>query len=150
MDDTDRRILQVIQAHPEITMRDLGEAVGLSHTPCWKRLQALEAAGILIGRRYVLDREALGFGVTGFCLVKLRAHSDDGLKRFETAVQQTPEIIRCAILSGDDDYLLEIVAQSLRDYERIVNERIVKLPGVESISSRMSLRDVKPDSPLPV
>lgn len=150
MDDFDKRILRIIQSQPDLTIREIGAAVGLSHSPCWKRLQALQARGILRGKAYVLDREALGLDVRAWCIVKLKSHSNDALAQFERAARAMPEVISCAILSGDDDYMLEIVTRNLRSFEVLIKDSLVRLPGVAQVTSRIALREVKSNGPLPL
>ncbi|MEH7827864.1 Lrp/AsnC family transcriptional regulator [Gemmobacter denitrificans] len=150
MDDFDRRILRVIQTEPDLTIRDIADRIGLSHSPCWKRIQALQARGILRGKRWQLDREALGLDVRAWCIVKLKTHSQQGLEQFERAARALPEVMTLAILAGNDDYLLEIVAPNLRSFESLIKDSILRLPGVDQVSSRIALRELKSDAPFPL
>ncbi|WP_347266597.1 Lrp/AsnC family transcriptional regulator [Paracoccus sp. (in: a-proteobacteria)] len=150
MDETDRRILRVIQTGDDLSLREIAERVGLSHTPCWRRMQAMERQGIIAGRRYRLDRQAMGLQVRAWCMVTLKIHDKDTLPDFEKAVARIPEIVGCALLTGQEDYMLEIVARDLRAFEMLIKERLLPLPGVQHLSTRIGLRDIISDRPLPV
>lgn len=150
LDDSDRRILRVIQAQPEITMRELGDATGLSHSPCWRRLQRLQSEGVVSTRRYIIDPEVVGFGILVLCFVKLTYHQRDRLKAFEDAVARVPEIMQCYSLSGEYDYVLQVIATSVKDYEATVKNAIVELPNVQSINTSFTLKRVKHSLNVPV
>lgn len=150
LDDSDRRILRAIQARPEITMRDLGEAAGLSHSPCWRRLQRLQEEGAVSPRRFVIDPEAVGFEILVLCFVKISHHQRDRLRAFEEAVQGVPEIMQCHSLSGEYDYVLQVIATSVRHYEAVVKNAIVELPNVQSVNTSFTLKRVKHSLNVPV
>ncbi len=150
IDEADRRILRVIQERPDITMRELGEATGLSHTPCWRRLQRMQEAGIIGEKRYTVDAEAVGYDISVFCFVRMKEHRRDHLQKFEDAVQRVPEIVQCYLLSGDHDYILHVLATGIRDYESTVKNAIVELPNVQSISTSFTLKRVKESTVVPV
>ncbi|WP_138472592.1 Lrp/AsnC family transcriptional regulator [Poseidonocella sp. HB161398] len=150
IDEADRRILRVIQADPDITMRDLGDATGLSHSPAWRRLQRMRDEGIVSERRYMVDPEAVGFDVMVLCFVKIAEHRRERLQAFESAVQTVPEILQCYSLSGDYDYMLQVIARSIADYESTVKNSLVELPNVQSISTRFALKRVKQSVSIPV
>ena len=150
LDDSDRRILRAIQARPEITMRELGEAAGLSHSPCWRRLQRLQEEGAVSPRRFVIDPEAVGFEILVLCFVKIAHHQRDRLRAFEEAVQDVPEIMQCHSLSGEYDYVLQVIATSVRHYEAVVKNAIVELPNVQSVNTSVALKRVKHSLNVPV
>ena len=150
MDETDRRILRVIQTGDDLSLREIADRVGLSHTPCWRRMQAMEKAGLILGRRYRLDRHAMGLQVRAWGLVRLKIHDKDTLPDFERAVARIPEVVGCALLTGHEDYMLEILARDLRAFELLIKERLLPLPGVQHLSTRIGLRDIISDRPLPV
>lgn len=150
LDDSDRRILRAIQARPEITMRELGEATGLSHSPCWRRLQRLQEEGAVSPRRFVIDPEAVGFEILVLCFVKIAHHQRDRLRAFEEAVQDVPEIMQCHSLSGEYDYVLQVIATSVRHYEAVVKNAIVELPNVQSVNTSFTLKRVKHSLNVPV
>jgi Lrp/AsnC family transcriptional regulator len=150
LDDWDRRILRVIQAQPDVTMRELGEATGLSHSPCWRRLQRLQDEGAVSARRFVIDPEAVGYEILVFCFVKITHHQRERLKAFEDAVVDVPEVLQCYSLSGEYDYVLQVIAPSVRDYEATVKNALVELPNVQSIYTTFTLKRVKNSLNVPV
>lgn len=150
IDDSDRKILRCIQKNPDITMRELGEATGLSHSPCWRRLQRLKDAGIVGDKRFQIYPEAVGYEIRVLCFVRIAAHKRDRLQAFETAVQAVPEILQCYSLSGDHDYVLHVIAKSVRDYEETVKNALVELPNVQSINTSFTMKTVKDSRNVPV
>jgi Lrp/AsnC family transcriptional regulator len=150
LDDSDRRILRAIQAQPDLTMRELGEATGISHSPCWRRLQRLQEDGAVIARRFVIDPEAVGYDILVFCFVKITHHQRERLKAFEDAVVDVPEVLQCYSLSGEHDYVLQVIAPSVRDYEATVKNALVELPNVQSIYTSFTLKRVKHSLNVPI
>ncbi|WP_066554587.1 Lrp/AsnC family transcriptional regulator [Croceicoccus bisphenolivorans] len=150
MDETDLKILRQIQANPDISLADLGPAVGLSQTPCWRRLKKLEQNKVIVGRAVLLDPSAIGLGVNVFAHLKLTNHRGETLEMFEEAVAECPEIIECFSMSGESDYMLRIVAKSIDHYERFMKDRLSHLPEVVSINSSFALKCVKDTRVLPV
>ncbi len=150
MDDIDLAILRTLQHSPDISMEGLGEKVGLSHTPCWRRVKRLEADGTIRQRAVIVDREALGLDVVVFAFVRLARHDEATLSGFESAVQGCREVIDCYSIAGDHDYSLKIVTSSVKAYERLMKETILHLPGVGSISSSFALSEVKHSSEPPI
>ncbi|WP_182084360.1 Lrp/AsnC family transcriptional regulator [Aureimonas sp. ME7] len=150
IDEADRRILRVIQEKPGLTMRELGEETGLSHTPCWRRLQRLQEVGIVSEKRYLVDPEAVGFDIVVFCFVRISEHRRERLQEFERAVERVPEILQCYSLSGEHDYVLQVVSRSVRDYEATVKNALTELPNVRSISTSFTLKRVKASTYVPV
>lgn len=150
LDESDHRILRIIQEQPEITLRDLGEATGMSHSPCWRRLQRMQAEGAVSPRRFVIDPEAVGYEILAFCFVKIAHHQRDRLKAFEDAVAGVPEILQCHSLSGEYDYVLQVIARSVRDYETTVKNALVELPNVQSINTSFTLKRVKQSLNIPI
>ncbi|EAR51175.1 transcriptional regulator, AsnC family protein [Oceanicola granulosus HTCC2516] len=150
LDEPDRRILRVIQERPGLTMRELGAATGLSHSPCWRRLQRLQQAGIVSEKRYIVDPEAAGFEIVVFCFLRMAEHRRDRLAAFEAAVERVPEVLQCYSLSGEHDYLLQVVARSVRDYEQTVKNALLELPDVQSINTSFTLKRIKDSRVIPV
>lgn len=150
IDESDRRILRCIQENPDITMRDLGEAVGMSHSPCWRRLQRLRSLGIVGEKSYFVDPEAVGFEVRALCFVRISQHKRERLQEFEAAVQSVPEVLQCYSLSGEYDYVLHVIARSIRHYEETVKNALVDLPNVQSISTSLTLKTVKDSRVVPI
>ncbi|UWS80388.1 Lrp/AsnC family transcriptional regulator [Phaeobacter sp. G2] len=150
MDDADKRILRTIQKQPELTMRELGEATGLSHTPCWRRLNRLKDEGYIAEKRYVLDAKKLGFEIVAFCLVQLKAHSRESLEEFESQANKVPEVVQCYSATGDQDYILKVLARSVQDYEETIKHKLLELPNVGAIRTSLALKEVKNSPDVPV
>jgi Lrp/AsnC family transcriptional regulator len=150
LDDADRRILRAIQTNPDMTMRELGEAAGLSHSPCWRRLQKMKDDGVIGAKQYVLNPEALGFDINVFCMVRMKEHSREKLTDFEAAVARVPQVMQCYSITGDHDYILRVLAQSMRHYEQTIKTTLVSLPHVAAISTSVTLSEVKNTILLPV
>ncbi|HEY2009999.1 MAG TPA: Lrp/AsnC family transcriptional regulator [Rhizomicrobium sp.] len=149
MDDADRKILRILQDDATIPIVDLAQKVGLSHTPCWRRVKQMEEAGI-IRRAVVLDRELLGLPINVLANVKLKAHDEETLEAFEKAAAQQPAIVDCFIMGGDSDYALRIVVGSIEEYERLLKKTLLHFPGVAAMSSHFALKCVKNTTKLPI
>ena len=142
MDTFDLQILRELQADAEISMQELGEKVGLSHTPCWRRVKKLEEAGVIKRRVTLLDPEQLQLSVNVFVQVSLGVQQEEALNAFEAAVQTIPEIVECYTVSGDRDFLLRVVVEDVTAYERLLKSTLVHLPEVANMSSTFALRQV--------
>lgn len=150
IDDLDRKILRSIQKNPDITMRELGDEIGMSHSPCWRRMQRLKKLGVISDRTFTIDPEAVGYEIRVLCFVRIAEHTRQRLQKFEAAVQEVPEILQCYSLSGDHDYVLQVIARSVRDYEETVKNALTQLPNVQSISTSFTLKSVKDSRLVPV
>lgn len=150
LDSIDRRILASLQAQPDLTMTDLAERVGLSHTPCWRRLKRMEEAGIVRGRALLLDPEALGYSISVFAHIKLKSHEEESLNCFEDSVEAHPQIVECFSMSGESDYMLRVVARDVSDYEHFLKKVLLHLPGVASVVSSFALKTIKLTTKVPV
>lgn len=150
LDDTDRAILRELQADGRLSNARLSEKLALSETPCWRRLKRLEAEGYIESYQANLDRRKLGFGVVAFVQVTLGNHAGETPLRFEQQVSQLPEVLSCHNVSGDCDYLMQVVAADLDAYGAFVRDQLRRLPGVTSIRSNLSLRQLKSSSALPL
>lgn len=150
MDDVDLKILRELQAQPEIPLTELAPRIGLSQTPCWRRLKKLEQEGVILGRAILLDPASLGLSINVFAHIKLTSHQEETLEALEQAVEEHPEIIECFSMSGDSDYMLRIVAQSIEAYERYLKRKLSHLPGVASVKSSFALKCVKDTRALPL
>ena len=150
MDNIDRRILSELQEKADLPMQELGDRVGLSHTPCWRRVKRLEERGIVKRRVALLDAEQLDLAVNVFVNVSLRRHQENALNRFETAVQDVPEVVECYSVSGETDFLLRVVVADVTAYERLVKATLVHLPEVGNLTSTFALRQVKYTTALPL
>ena len=149
-DDYDRRILKALQQNSDYSMNELGDKVGLSHTPCWRRIKRLEQDGFIGKRVALLDPQKLNLGVTVHAYIIIQSHDEDSLNAFENAVQDVKEIVECYSTSGDKDYVLKIIASSVGDYEQLLKRTIVHLPNVASVNSTFALKQVKYTTALPL
>jgi Lrp/AsnC family leucine-responsive transcriptional regulator len=150
MDDTDRRMLAILQREGRITNAELAERLHLSPSPCLRRLRALERDGVISGYRAVLDRRRAGLGLTVFVELKVDGHSDRTAAAITEAIHATPEIVSAHIVSGAADFLLEVVVADLPAYERLMFDTLLKLPNVADVRSNFALRNVKEPGPLPL
>jgi Lrp/AsnC family leucine-responsive transcriptional regulator len=150
IDDFDRRILQMLQEEGRLSNTELAGRIGLSDTPCLRRVKRLEQEGIIQGYRAVLDRAAIGLGLTVFVGVKVDGHRDENATAIQEAFRQMPEVVSCHLVSGEADFLLQVVVPDLAAYERFLVGRLLKLPMVKDIRSNFAIRTVKDDSALPL
>jgi Lrp/AsnC family leucine-responsive transcriptional regulator len=150
LDAFDLRILQTLQSSGRLTNAELASRIGLSATPCLRRVKALERQGIIRGYQAELDRAALGLGLTVMVGVKVDGHRDENATAIQEAFRQMPEVISCHLLSGESDFLLEVVVPDLASYERFLLGKLLKLPMVKDIRSNFSIRTVKHRTPLPL
>jgi len=150
LDRIDRRILNVIQQDARISNADLAREVDLSPSPCWRRLKALQEAGVIRQHVSLLDADAVGLPVSVFVSVSLDKQIEDNLARFEAAVRERPEVMECYLMTGEADYLLRVVVPDLRAYERLVLEQLTRIPGVANIKSSFALKQVSYKTALPL
>ena len=150
MDQTDIKILRTLQAEPGLSVQDLADRVGLSHTPCWRRMKKLEASGTIRERATILDPDALGLSITVYAQVRLKQHDEETLEAFEQATRDCPEIVECFSMSGESDYVLRVVSGSVAQYETFLKKTLLHLPGVATINSSFALKCVKLTTKLPI
>ncbi len=143
MDDIDRSILRELQADGRLSLQDLSARVGLSASPCARRLRMLEDQGIIRGYAAVLDEAKLGFAVSVFVSVKLDRQVDDALRTFEAAIKSYPEVVDCWLMTGSRDYLIRVATADLVEFEEFLTSRLTRIKGVSSIESSIPLRRVK-------
>lgn len=150
LDETDRRILRVLQRRGRISNADLSEAVNLSASSCHRRVQRLEAEGYVRDYVALLDSRKLGLPTTVFVEITLSAQADEVLEAFETAVARVPDVLECHLMAGTADYILKIVAADTEDFARIHRQYLTRLPGVAQMQSSFALRTVFKTTALPV
>jgi Lrp/AsnC family leucine-responsive transcriptional regulator len=150
LDDTDRRIIDLLQANGRLTMQDLAAQVGLSASPCARRVRLLEAAGVIKGYSAVIDQAKVGLPISVFASIKLERQREEELDRFSQAVARWPEVADCYLMTGQRDYLMRIVVSDLKAYERFLKDKLTRLEGVASIESSFALGEVKRTHRLPV
>lgn len=143
LDEFDVRIIQALQQEGRLSVQDLSQRVGLSATPVLRRMRRLERDGVITGYAALVDEVAIGFPVQVFVSVKLDRQVDAALMSFEAAVQDFPEVVDCWLMTGNRDYLLRVVTDSLAGFEVFLTGRLTRLPSVLSIESSIPLRRVK-------
>ena len=150
LDAIDRRLLDQLQENGRLTATELAERVGLTTSPCLRRLRLLEEAGVIRGYTALLDQKKVGLPVSVFVSIKLERQCEDALNRFEAAVRGCPEVLECYLMTGPRDYLLRVVARDLADYERFVKETLTRIDGIANIESSFALGQVKHSNVLPI
>ena len=150
LDAIDRRILTALQADARIPNAALAEAVGLSPSPCLRRVRALEGAGVIKGYAALLEAGAVGLPISVFVQVTLERQIERALEEFERAILDRPEVMECYLMTGDADYLLRVVVSDLTAYERFLKEHLTRVAGVASIKSSFALNQVKYSTALPL
>jgi Lrp/AsnC family leucine-responsive transcriptional regulator len=150
LDAIDRKILACLQQDGRMSLADLSDKVGLSPSPCARRVRMLERAGVILRYVAVLDQVATGLPVSVFVSVKLERQREQSLDRFAKAVARWPEVLECYLMTGPRDYLLRVVVPDLAAYERFLKEKLTKVEGVASIESSFALGQVKYTNVLPL
>ena len=150
LDHLDRRILQELQSDGRMTNQALAERVGLSPTPCLRRVRLLEAAGVITGYVATIDQQAVDLPVSVFISIKLERQREEELDRFAGAVAGWPEVMECYLMTGQRDYLMRVVCADLPAYETFLKEKLTRLDGVASIESSFALTQVKHTNVLPI
>ena len=150
LDTITRRILQALQRDATLSVQEVADVVGLTPTPVWRRMKALQEAGIVRARVTLMDREKLGLTICVLAHVSLVRHTEGAVEAFELMVRDCPEIMECASTTGESDYLIKVVAPDMKAYDRFLQERLFRTPGVASVKSSVVLREVKYETALPV
>jgi Lrp/AsnC family transcriptional regulator, leucine-responsive regulatory protein len=150
LDRHDVLLLTELQRDARQTVQQLAQAVGLSSTPCWKRVKEMEAAGIIRGYAALVDREKVGLALCVLAEVNLTRHHEDDVRRFEQAVAAEPRIVSCYATTGQADYVIKVLVPDIKHYEHFLHEVAFKLPGVTHVRSSVVLKEVKAESRLPL
>lgn len=150
LDRISRRLLHELQKDSRLSVQELSRRVGLSATPCWRRLKEIERAGLIRRHTVLIDREAVGLKECLLAHVTLLRHAGNTVEEFERAVLAHPEVIECYSTTGDADYILKVVVEDMKAYDRFLHQRIFTLPGVANVRTAVVLREVKYDTVLPV
>lgn len=150
LDDFDRRILQALQENGRITNNDLADKIGLSPSPCLRRVRQLEAAGIISGYVALVDPDKIGLSVTAFVRVRLDRQDDRHLATFEKAIAEYPEVLECYLMTGEADYQLRVLVESLAEFENFLRNRLTRIHGVSEVRSSFALRPVVYKTALPL
>lgn len=150
LDGTDLKILDALQKNARLTNAELADQVGLSLSPCWRRLKRLEELGVIAGYQAVLNRKVLGLGVTAFVRIDIERHTPVFERKFEEAIAELPEVVSCHVISGEGAFLLVVVCDSLETYSNFALNTLMNLPGVKDTQTSFSLKEVKSSSLLPL
>jgi len=149
MDAIDRKILAVVQEDASLSVAEIGQRVGLSSTPCWKRLQRLEAEGVILRRVALVAPEKVGLGITVFVSVETGDHSNEWLKRFAEVVSAMPEVMEFYRMAGDVDYMLRVVVADIAGYDTFYKKLIAAVP-LKNVTSRFAMERIKSTTALPI
>lgn len=149
MDLIDRKILATLQENASISVAELADRVGLSQTPCWKRVQRLEANGVILGRVALVSPEKIGLGLTVFVQVETGDHSSEWITRFAQTVSAMPEVMELYRMAGDVDYMLRVVVPDMAAYDAFYKRLIGALP-LKNVTSRFAMERIKSTTALPV
>ena len=150
IDASERKILRELQTDCSRSVAEIAEAVGLSPSPTWRRIDRLEKEGVILRRVALLDRRKLGFASQVFAQVKLNAHGRAHLDEFTQAIRAFPEVLECYVLMGAIDFLVRVVAKDIEAYERFFFDRLSQLPGVQEVNSTVALSEIKATTVLPI
>ena len=150
LDAIDCRILAALQAEGRLSNVELAERVGLSPSPCLRRVQRLERDGYIEAYRAVLGRRRIGLGITVFIGIKIDAHADERADEMREAIVAMPEVVACHMVSGEADYLLEVVVPDLEHYERFLLDRLLALTIIKEVRSNIAIQTAKVAAPLPL
>ncbi len=150
LDVFDLKILNALQENGGLSNLDLAKKVGLSPSPCLRRVRALEEQGVIQGYQALIDRRAIGLGVRAFVEVKLERQSEAATEKFIAKVRRLPEVIACYLMTGPLDYILDVVAVDLDAYSEFTTKRLISLPGVAEVRSGFVLREISHRNALPL
>ncbi len=149
MDAIDRKILAQVQKDASLSVAEIGQRVGLSSTPCWKRLQRLEADGVITRRVALVDPDKIGLGITVFVSIETGDHSEDWLQRFADTVGAMPEVMEFYRMAGDVDYMLRVVVPDIAGYDTFYKKLIATVP-LKNVTSRFAMERIKSTTALPI
>ena len=149
LDEFDRKILKLLQRDATMQLEDIAAEVGLSASPCWRRIKRLEADGVIRGRVALLDRKRLNLGVTVFVAIRTNQHAPEWLEKFSRTVGDIPEIVEFHRMSGQIDYLLKVVVPDIAAYDAVYKRLIAKLPLFD-VNSMFAMEEIKATHVLPL
>lgn len=149
LDPIDRKILSVLQEDASLSVAEIGERVGLSSTPCWKRIQRLESDGVIQRRVALVDQDKIGLGITVFVSVETGDHSEQWLREFANAVSAMPEVIEFYRMAGDVDYMLKVVCSDMKSYD-VFYKKLISTVTLKNVTSRFAMEKIKCVTVLPV
>jgi Lrp/AsnC family transcriptional regulator len=150
LDRYEKRILALLQQDASLSTAAVAEKVGLSASPCWRRIDRLEREGFIKRKVALVDRKKIGLNAQIFAQIKLNAHGRANLDEFTAAIRAFPEVLECYVLMGSVDFLIRIVATDIEAYERFFFDRLSQLPGVQEVNSTVALSEIKATTELPI
>jgi Lrp/AsnC family transcriptional regulator len=150
IDRIDLRILSALQKDASLSTAEIAQRVGLSQSPCWRRINLLEANGVIRKRVALLSRDKVGLDVLVFTHVKLASHGWQSLPKFKQKVVSFPEVVQCFMVIGDFDFILLVATRTINDYNEFIQKRLSQVPGVQAIESRIVLEEAKNTTELPL
>lgn len=150
MDKLDFKILDALQINGRLSSQALAEQVGLSTTPCWRRLKKLHQEGVILATVALVDPDQVGLKVTAIANVSLEDHHPDSVAEFDNIVRESPEILECYATSGQHDYTLKVVCESIQAYDRLLSQRIMRCKAVHQVNTSFVLRSTKNTTALPL
>lgn len=150
LDAIDRKILRALQDDGKMSMGDLAEHVGLSPSPCARRVRLMEQAGVIKGYAAIVDQKKVGLPISAFASIKLERQREEDLDRFEDTVSRWPEVLDCYLMTGQRDYLMRVVAADLEAYERFIKDKLTRLDNIASIETSFALGQVKRSEMVPL
>lgn len=150
LDQIDRKILDLVQTDASLSVAEIADKVGLSSSPCWRRIKRMEETGVIQGRVTVLDRHALGLNFEVVASVKLQLPTRDNLDRFETAVGEWPEVVECMTVTGAVDYIIRVLTVDMQAYDDFLRDRLLALGLVSDVQSRIIVRVAKRTTAIPL
>jgi DNA-binding Lrp family transcriptional regulator len=142
-DDTDKRILKLIQANVRLSAKEIADRIGLSVTPTYERIRKIERSGIIKAAVALLDREQLAIATVAYCNVSLQLHSQKVILNFERAVRKIPEVMECYHITGNYDYLLKVVVKDMKDYQQFLTQKLAVIEHIAQVHSNFVMTDVK-------
>jgi Lrp/AsnC family leucine-responsive transcriptional regulator len=150
LDEIDRKIIAAVQDNGRITTNEIATRVGLSPSPCARRVRLLEEEGVIKGYTAIIDQKKVGLPISAFASIKLERQREDDLDRFAQAVARWPEVVDCYLMTGQRDYLMRVVVRDLEAYERFLKDKLTRLDCVASIETSFALGQVKRSEVLPL
>lgn len=150
MDEIDKKILKELQSNARLSNQELADRIALSPSPCLRRVRALEKQGVIRGYHASVDQEACGLPINVFVLVKLDKPTEDNMRDFERHIDSMDEVLECFLMTGNHDYLLHVVSESLKTYEQFIRRQLTPLANIASIESSFAFGQVKRKTKLPI
>ncbi|MBT2135362.1 Lrp/AsnC family transcriptional regulator [Croceibacterium sp. LX-88] len=150
LDRYEKRILELLQQDASLSTAAIAEKIGLSSSPCWRRIDRLEREGFIKRKVALVDRKKIGLNAQIFAQIKLNAHGRANLDEFTAAIRAFPEVLECYVLMGSVDFLIRVVATDIEAYERFFFDRLSRLPGVQEVNSTVALSEIKATTELPI